>query len=168
MCSGVQYGVVPLAVERRLSDADLGDLGVCHLNAFRVALLVKLCSNPEACLGGGASNQVHDRVLAEFSDISDEELALPSMYWEGYEMSLRFRLHRFDSHLSQHIVQLDKTLPKIGYTPTEAKRLLRLIFAALAQAEGATIGAWTVDIEHWHETADKISERADEIMAVLA
>jgi hypothetical protein len=65
MCSCVQYGVVPLAMERRLSDAELGDLGIGYLYAFRVALLVKLYPNRVACLGGGASNQVHDHVLAD-------------------------------------------------------------------------------------------------------
>ena len=86
------------------------------------------------------------------SDINHrfEELALPSMYWEEYQLSLRFRLHRFDSHLRQHTVQVDKALVEIGQAPTEARRLLRLIYAALAAAFGA------------------ISARADEIAGVLA
>jgi hypothetical protein len=110
---------------------------------------------------------LHERVLHEFADIGDEELALPSMYWEGYEMSLRFRLHRFDSHLRQHIVQVDKTLEKIGGSPNEARRLLRLIYAALAEAEGATIGAWEAGAALRHEAAGAISARADEIAGIL-
>ena len=111
---------------------------------------------------------LHGQVLHEFAGISDEELALPSMYWEGTEMSLRFRLHRFDSHLRQHTVQVDKTLEKIGQSPNEAKRLLRLIYAALAEAEGATIGDREAGAALGREVAGAISARADEIAGILA
>jgi hypothetical protein len=90
------------------------------------------------------------------------------MYWEGTELSLRFRLHRFDSHLRQHTVQVDKTLVQIGRPPTEAQRLLRLIYAALAEAEGATIGAWQAGAALWDEVAGAISARADEVAGILA
>jgi len=111
---------------------------------------------------------LHQRVLSEFSGIGDEELALPSRYWEGTDMSLRFRLHRFDSHLRQHIVQVDKTLERIGQSPNEARRLLRLIYAALAEAEGATIGAWEAGAALRREVAGAISGRASEIAGILA
>ena len=110
----------------------------------------------------------HERVLREFADISEEELAAPSMYWEGHEMSLRFRLHRFDSHLRQHVVQIDKTLGSISHSPNEAKRLLRLIYAALAEVEGITIGAWEAGAELRREVADEIAARASEIADILA
>lgn len=111
---------------------------------------------------------LHERIVREFAGIGEEELALPSIYWEGYELSLRFRLHRFDSHLRQHTVQIDKTREKIGRTPNEAQRLLRLIYAALAEAEGATIGAWDVGAELWQGTAEMITTRTDAIAAIVA
>jgi hypothetical protein len=119
---------------------------------------------------------LHQRVLHELAGIGDEELALPSMYWEGAELSLRFRLHRFDSHLCQHTVQVEKTLVEIGQAPNEAKRLLRLIYAALAEAEAATLGAWEASAAGaWdagaalkREVAGAISARADEIAGLLA
>ena len=111
---------------------------------------------------------LHERVLGEFAGISEEELAAPSVYWEGQEMSLRFRLHRFDSHLRQHIVQIEKTCTAIGHPPSEAERLLRLIYSALAGAEGATIGAWNVGAGLRDEVAGGISARADEIAEILA
>jgi uncharacterized damage-inducible protein DinB len=111
---------------------------------------------------------LHERVLAEFAGIADEELDLPSMYWEGTEMSLRFRLHRFDSHLRQHTVQVDKALVEIGRVPNEAVRLLRLIYAALAEAESATIGAWETGAALRDEVAGAISARADEVAGILA
>ena len=110
----------------------------------------------------------HERVLREFADVSEEELTVPSMYWEGYEMSLCFRLHRFDSHLRQHTVQIEKTLAAIGGSPNEARRLLRLIYAALAQVEGATIGDWEAGTVLRREAAEAIAARADEIASILA
>ena len=83
-------------------------------------------------------------------------------------MSLRFRLHRFDSHLRQHVVQIEKTLESIGRSPNEAQRLLRLIYAALAEVEGATIGDWEVGAALRHEAAEEIAARAGEIADILA
>jgi hypothetical protein len=111
---------------------------------------------------------LHGRILHEFAEISEEELAAPSMYWEGYELSLRFRLHRFDSHLRQHTIQIDKTLHALGTPPSEAKRILRLIYAALAQAEGARIGTRNVATDLWHTAAEAIDARAQEIAGVFA
>jgi hypothetical protein len=54
---------------------------------------------------------------------------------------IRFRLHRFESHMRQHTIQIDKTLMLLGQPPTEVKRLLRLTYAAWADAENALIGA---------------------------
>jgi len=111
---------------------------------------------------------IHERVLHAFSGIGEDELAVPSIYWEGYELSLRFRLHRFESHLRQHTVQIDKTLVGIGRPPNEARRLLRLIYAALAEAEGATIGAWDVGADLCQAAAEQIAARTEEIAAILS
>jgi hypothetical protein len=50
-------------------------------------------------------------------------------------MPLRFRLHRFEEHLRQHTIQIDKTLVGIGKPPTEAHRLVRNVYNALADVE---------------------------------
>ncbi len=110
----------------------------------------------------------HQRVLRELADLSEEELATPSIYWEGYPLSLRFRLHRFDSHLRQHIVQIDKTLTSLELLPGEAKRLLRLIYAAWAEAEAAALGAWDAGTDLRHNAAAIIAARTEEIAAILA
>jgi hypothetical protein len=112
--------------------------------------------------------KLHERVLQAFATINAAELAAPSMYWEGYEMSLRFRLHRFDSHLRQHTIQVDKTLASLGPAPSEARRILRLVYAALAEAEGTAIGAWNLARDVWHETSEEISARTGEIAGILA
>lgn len=109
----------------------------------------------------------HERVLLELADMRDEELEAPSMYWEGYALSLRFRLGRFDSHLRQHTVQVDKTLVTIDQAPNEARRLLRLIYAALAEGEGITIGAWKVGAEQAQQMAETVAARTEEIAGIL-
>jgi hypothetical protein len=84
---------------------------------------------------------LHDSVLDAFAALSDADLAAPSWFWEGYALPIRFRLYRFEAHLREHTIQIDKTLPGIGHEPGEAERLVRLIYAALGEAEGAAIGA---------------------------
>lgn len=110
---------------------------------------------------------LHERILEDFAGINEEELALPTMYWEGYPLSLQFRLHRFDSHCRQHIIQVEKTLVGIGRPPNEARRLLRLVYTALAEVESATIGAWDVAQELRQSTTDMIAGRTEEIVAIL-
>ena len=70
-------------------------------------------------------------------------------------MPIRFRLHRFEEHLRQHIVQLDKTLAVIR-PPTEAHRLVRNVYNALADIESAAAGAEDLV----SASANVISERA--------
>lgn len=110
----------------------------------------------------------HQRILDEFSNITDAELELPSLYWEDHPHSLRFRLGRFDSHLRQHTVQIDKTLAALNLAPSEARRLLRLIYGALAEAQGNAIGAAPIGAELSAPVAASIAARASEIEAILA
>jgi hypothetical protein len=111
---------------------------------------------------------LHERVLREFSSITEQELSLPVGFWESVSMPVEFRLHRFDSHLRQHTIQIEKTLVVIGPGPTEAKRLLRQIYAALAEVEGDLLGNEGLGDESCHTLAIEISQRADEIAAVMA
>jgi hypothetical protein len=106
---------------------------------------------------------LQERVLREFSDIRDTELDLPSRYWEKDPMRVRFRLHRFDSHLRQHTIQIDKTRAALGQFPAEAQRLARLIYAALADSDGAVIGAAEIGLSRRQELAKTITARAEEI-----
>jgi hypothetical protein len=77
---------------------------------------------------------IHVRNLRELGDISDAEIDLESWFWDG-PRAIRFRLHRFEEHLRQHTIQLDKTLAGIGQPPTEANRLVRNVYNALADVE---------------------------------
>jgi len=84
--------------------------------------------------------KLHTDILDEFSSITDEELDLPATFWEETRFPIRHRLHRFEAHIVQHTVQIDKTLAAIGLAPVESKRLIRYLYAALAQTESALIG----------------------------
>jgi hypothetical protein len=111
--------------------------------------------------------RLHGRVLRELAETGDHELDLPSIYWESAPMSLRFRLHRFDSHMRQHTVQIDKTLHDLGHGPTEARRLLRLIYAALAEAEAVLFGATDLGPALQEPAANAIAAITAEIAAVM-
>lgn len=110
---------------------------------------------------------LHHRVLDEFATITSAELEAPAVYWEDRPYPIRFRLHRFDSHLRQHTIQIEKTLVALGLAPGEPRRLLRLVFAALAEVETATQGS-NHGIEDCQLLADEIHLRNVEIAGVLA
>ncbi len=111
--------------------------------------------------------EFHPAIIEEFSIITDQELNLPSTFWEETRFPIRHRLHRYEAHFAQHTVQIDKTLVAIGQPPSESKRLLRRIYAALAEAEGLMIGIEKMDETAILATASSISEKTKEIQALL-
>ncbi len=84
---------------------------------------------------------LHLRILSTLDGINEAELDAQVVFWESQPMPVRFRLGRFTSHLRQHTIQMEKSLPLLDLTPTEARRLLRLIYQALADVESCTFGA---------------------------
>ncbi len=98
----------------------------------------------------------HDKVIDSFGAISAAELDAPSYYWESETYSLRFRLHRFHAHMRQHTIQIEKTRAALGLPPTETCRLLRHIYAALADVEGTLIQYDLEDPSLLHETTQSI------------
>lgn len=98
--------------------------------------------------------EIHRRVLRELDDATDAQIEKPAWFWDG-PMPIRFRMHRFEEHLRQHIIQLDKTLAVIK-PPTEAHRLVRNIYNALADVESASAPADDLRAQ----VAAAISERA--------
>ena len=85
----------------------------------------------------------HVAVLRALDGVTDTELATPSWFWEDKGYSIRFRMHRFEEHMRQHTVQVDKTLVALGHPPSEAERLVRNLYTALAGLEsvsGAGVG----------------------------
>lgn len=110
--------------------------------------------------------EFHPKIIQEFSSISNEELDLPAAFWEETRFPIRHRLHRYEAHIIQHTVQIDKTLSAIGLPPAEPQRLIRYLYAALADAENQMIGQAKPDpiIE---AVANSILERTIEISRLL-
>ena len=109
----------------------------------------------------------HKRIITELAGIQDNELDLPATFWEETHFPIRHRLHRYEAHIVQHIVQIDKTLVATGQAPNESKRLTRQLYAALAEAEGMLIGTEKIDETVIHETVSSISERTKETRGIL-
>lgn len=109
---------------------------------------------------------LHQRILDSLADIHEDELSAPSVWWEGYEVEVRFRMHRFAAHIQEHAIQIDKTLDGIGHRPSEIERLLRQVYTALGEAEGTLIGSWESDNEGQHDVAEEIETHAREIAAL--
>jgi uncharacterized damage-inducible protein DinB len=90
----------------------------------------------------------HVAILQVLDGVRDTELATPSWFWEDKGYPIRFRMHRFEEHLRQHTIQVDKTLVALGHPPTEAERLVRNLYVALAGLEsvsGAGVGGELID-----------------------
>jgi hypothetical protein len=112
--------------------------------------------------------EFHPVIIEEFSQITESELDLPSAFWEETRFPIQHRLHRYEAHFAQHTVQIDKTLVAIGLAPSESRRLLRKIYAALAEAEGTMIGMKRIDDAAILSTTSSIAERTKEIRDLLA
>jgi uncharacterized damage-inducible protein DinB len=111
----------------------------------------------------GRYAETHDRMVERLGHASDRELTAPSVWWEGYPVEVGFRLFRFDAHLRQHTIQVEKTLDAIGQPPTEARRLIRLLYAALGAAEGDAIGGTATLAGERAQLAAAIEARTAEI-----
>ena len=110
---------------------------------------------------------LHRRTLEDFVTISDAELDGISRWWEEIDYDLHHRLHRFDAHLRQHTIQAEKTLAAIGKPPTEATRLLRLVYNALAEVEGWQLGAPDLLTAETQALAQRIAARATEVESLI-
>ena len=108
--------------------------------------------------------EIHRRVLRELWDLRDDELEEPAEFWDGTK-PIRFRLHRFEAHYVQHTIQVDKTLEAISRGPTEARRLVRVLYRDLAPVE--MLARAGVGEEECALVASIIRDRAGEIAALI-
>jgi hypothetical protein len=67
--------------------------------------------------------------------------------WAGANVDVRFRLHRFASHLVEHGVQCEKLLAGLGWRPPEGGRIVRRLRADLGYLEGLAPAAEVRAIE---------------------
>jgi uncharacterized damage-inducible protein DinB len=105
--------------------------------------------------------EIHRRVLRELGDLRDQDLEKLAGFWDGLK-PIRFRMHRFEAHMIQHTIQVDKTLEWLGRAPTEARRLVRVLYRDLAAVEMlSSDGSGKRESD---EVAKTINERATEIV----
>jgi len=109
---------------------------------------------------------LHQKILSGFADIHPEELTLPAAFWEEERFPISYRLHRFEAHMRQHTIQIDKTLAAIGLAPTEGKRLVRMLYAAQAEVDGTLIGAENTLSNERLELANTIIARTAELKKI--
>jgi hypothetical protein len=107
--------------------------------------------------------EIHRRVLSELAGLTDDALERPAHFWDGAK-PIRFRLHRFEAHMVQHTIQVEKTLEAIGRGPTEARRLVRVLYRDLAPVE--MLSSTPYGEEEKAAVAAAIAERAMEITPV--
>jgi hypothetical protein len=113
-------------------------------------------------------DRFHHQILDDLAPWNEEDLQAPSLFWEKEPLPVQYRLHRFDAHLRQHTVQVEKTMEGIGKRTNEARRLLRLVYAALAEVESLLIGAQELGLARRQEVASTIRLRAEEIQQLVA
>ncbi|HEY3163500.1 MAG TPA: DinB family protein [Candidatus Limnocylindrales bacterium] len=111
---------------------------------------------------------VRDRIIERLGGTPDDELDWTSPFWDGQHTN-RFRLGRFESHLRQHTIQVEKAVQATKGAPREVERLLRLVARATGDVEAAAIGA---DPEVVGGVVAPLTEplvaRADELAAAVA
>lgn len=81
-------------------------------------------------------HQVVDEAGASVLDVRPDELEIGAR-WSGLPVTVGFRHGRWSSHLSEHTVQVDKTLVWLGRQPSEVERLVRIVAGAWGRLESA-------------------------------
>jgi hypothetical protein len=109
---------------------------------------------------------MHPQIVREFRSITDQELDMPAAFWEETRFPIRHRLLRYEAHIIQHTVQIDKTLAAIGQIPGESKRLIRYLYAALAEIDKYLIGE-EASSKDCAELAEVIEARVKELRLSL-
>ena len=79
-------------------------------------------------------DEIVDLSVDAYANLGEAELAARAR-WSGVPVDVRFRLIRWNSHIREHTIQVEKTLGYIGRPISEVDRLLRLIAAAYGRLE---------------------------------
>lgn len=111
--------------------------------------------------------ELHNKLLLEFSSITDDELKTVSKWWEPEPVQVSFRLKRLGWHLRDHRVSLEKIQQEIGHRRSEIERFCQLLYTGLGIAEGSLIG---MDENHFRKEMQSIvsfvEDRAKELSAL--
>jgi uncharacterized damage-inducible protein DinB len=75
------------------------------------------------------------RETRRLADALPEEVLTRPTEWAGYEVDVRFRLHRFAVHVVEHTIQCEKALRALGWSEPEGRRIVRRIWATRGEHE---------------------------------
>ena len=135
-----RYAVQTLyAVERadaepiRIPDARLPALAHVDVSGDVATVLARI---------GEARAETDERL----GNLAPAAMTRPTM-WVSYDVDVRFRLHRFAAHVTEHTVHCEKTLGALGWQATEGRRIVRRIWSLLGELEGLGASAAARDIE---------------------
>jgi hypothetical protein len=101
-----------------------------------VARLLHARDDTDAGVGGGSA-------------LAPAEMLRPTT-WAGHEVDVRFRLHRFASHLVEHTIQCDKALAAMRRPPGEARRIVRATWATRGAHQRATAPGRVEELDAAH------------------
>jgi hypothetical protein len=77
----------------------------------------------------------HDAGVGWLCEVDDDATMAAGTIWAGFDVEVRFRLHRWPSHVREHTIQLEKTLAMLGHRSTEVARIVRIIAHAYGRLE---------------------------------
>lgn len=107
----------------------------------------------------------HATVLTAIASVTSAELDTPIPFWEPTPFPIRFRLYRYDSHLLQHTLQVEKARLALGHPPTEAQRLVQHIWQAYADVDSAAL--IHPNDSALHTAAETITHLYDEVARLI-
>jgi len=90
-----------------------------------------------------------------------DQLELPTK-WAQHDVDVRFRIHRFASHLTEHTIQVEKGLHAVGRDPGEARQVVRAIWSIRGAHERRSTAG---DLERLD---DAIGERLAQVREVAS
>jgi hypothetical protein len=89
---------------------------------------------------------------ADVGRITEAQMTLPTQ-WGEIDVDVRFRLHRFASHLVEHTVQCETALEAAGMRSGDARRVVRRISVARAMHERITLADELARLDADHAAA---------------
>jgi hypothetical protein len=110
----------------------------------------------------------HDAGVGWLREVDDDAAMAAGTIWAGFEVDVRFRLHRWPSHFREHTIQVEKTLAMLGYQPTEVARIARVIAHAYGRLEGEVVarpGADGAALAALGASVERVRAHAQELIA---
>lgn len=105
---------------------------------------VEFAAEPMAAQAWTAIARAHARVLQQLVGLTDTQAERAVVLWEARRSPILFHIWRLGAHVRAQAVQVHATLAALGVHDSAADLYVRDLYAALAEVEGARLGAGTV------------------------